>query len=144
MPRAVITGTGLYVPPHVITNAELVASFNAYVERFNTEHAAAIEAGTVTALAPSSEAFIEKASGIQRRYVMEKSGVLDPARMRPKLTERPDDQLSLMAEIAVDAARQALAAAGRQAADVDAVICAASNMQRAYRSEEHTSELQSH
>jgi beta-ketodecanoyl-[acyl-carrier-protein] synthase len=132
MPRAVITGTGLYVPPHVITNAELVASFNAYVERFNTEHAAAIEAGTVTALAPSSEAFIEKASGIQRRYVMEKSGVLDPARMRPKLTERPDDQLSLMAEIAVDAARQALAAAGRQAADVDAVICAASNMQRAY------------
>lgn len=132
MPRAVITGTGLYVPPHVITNAELVASFNAYVERFNTEHAAAIEVGTVTALAPSSEAFIEKASGIQRRYVMEKSGVLDPARMRPKLTERPDDQLSLMAEIAVDAARQALAAAGRQAADVDAVICAASNMQRAY------------
>ena len=132
MPRAVITGTGLYVPPHVITNAELVASFNAYVERFNTEHAAAIEAGTVTALAPSSEAFIEKASGIQRRYVMEKSGVLDPARMRPKLTERPDDELSLMAEIAVDAARQALAAAGRQAADVDAVICAASNMQRAY------------
>lgn len=132
MPRAVITGTGLYVPPHVITNAELVASFNAYVERFNTEHAAAIEAGTVAALAPSSEGFIERASGIQRRYVMEKSGVLDPARMRPKLTERPDDQLSLMAEIAVDAARQALAAAGRQAADVDAVICAASNMQRAY------------
>ena len=42
MPRAVITGTGLYVPPHVITNAELVASFNAYVERFNTEHAAEI------------------------------------------------------------------------------------------------------
>ena len=27
----VISGTGLYQPPHIITNAELVASFNAYV-----------------------------------------------------------------------------------------------------------------
>ena len=33
--EAVITGTGLYRPPHAIANAELVEAFNAYVERFN-------------------------------------------------------------------------------------------------------------
>jgi len=38
----------------------------------------------------------------------------------------------VLAEIAVAAARQALERAGRDAADVDAVICACSNMQRAY------------
>jgi beta-ketodecanoyl-[acyl-carrier-protein] synthase len=37
-----------------------------------------------------------------------------------------------MAEIGADACRKALAAAGRTGADVDAVLCAASNMQRAY------------
>ena len=37
-----------------------------------------------------------------------------------------------MAEIGVRAARDALARAGRDAADVDAVLCAASNMQRPY------------
>jgi len=63
---------------------------------------------------------------------MHKAGILDPRRMRPYYEPRPDDQLSLMAEIGVAAARDALAQAGRQAQDVDAVICAASNMQRAY------------
>ncbi|NDY89933.1 beta-ketoacyl-ACP synthase III [Ideonella livida] len=130
----VISGTGLFQPPEVITNAELVEAFNAYVARHNAEHASAIAAGQREALQPSSVEFIEKASGIQRRYVMEKSGVLDPARMYPRLQPRPDDQLSLLAEIAVDAGRQALAAAGKTGADVDAVLCAASNMQRAYPS----------
>jgi len=37
-----------------------------------------------------------------------------------------------MAEIAVDAARRALAEAGREAGEIDAVYCAAANMQRAY------------
>ena len=37
-----------------------------------------------------------------------------------------------MAEIAVDASKKALAAAGREGAEVDAVYCAAANMQRAY------------
>jgi len=45
MPRVVITGTGLYQPPQVITNAELVEAFNAYAQRFNTRNAARIEAG---------------------------------------------------------------------------------------------------
>ena len=37
-----------------------------------------------------------------------------------------------MAEIAVAAGREAIAAAGKQPGDVDAVLCAAANMQRAY------------
>jgi beta-ketodecanoyl-[acyl-carrier-protein] synthase len=128
----VISGTGLWVAPNVISNEELVAAFNAYASRFNAEHAAAIAAGTVTAVPESSAEFVEKASGIKQRYVVDKAGVLDPARMRPKFTPRPDDQLSLQAEIAVEAAKQALANARRSATDIDMVICAASNMQRPY------------
>jgi beta-ketodecanoyl-[acyl-carrier-protein] synthase len=132
MPQAVISGTGLYQPPHIITNAELVAAFNAYAERQNAVNADAIERGETTAMVGSSVEFIEKASGIKQRYVIEKDGVLDPARMRPRFRERGDDELSLMAEIGADACRKALAAAGRTGADVDAIFCAASNMQRAY------------
>jgi len=130
--QAVITGTGLYQPPHVITNAELVESFNRYVDLYNEGHAAEIAAGAVVALAHSSVEFIEKASGIKQRYVIDKAGVLDPTRMYPRFGARGDDELSLMAEIAVDAARKALAAAGRQPEDVDAVLCSAANMQRPY------------
>jgi beta-ketodecanoyl-[acyl-carrier-protein] synthase len=130
--EVVISGTGLYQPPHVITNAELVASYNAYAERFNREQAAEIEAGRVAAMPLSSVEFIEKASGIKQRYVLEKEGILDIDRMHPRFQERADDQLSLMAEIAVDAGRQALAQAGRQASEVDAVLCSSANMQRAY------------
>ena len=132
MPRVVISGTGLYQPPHIITNAELVVAFNAYAERVNAAHAEEIAAGTRAAVAASSVEFIEKASGIKQRYVLDKAGVLDPARMYPHFDPRPDDQISLMAEIAVDASRQALAAAGKSGADVDAVLCASANMQRAY------------
>ena len=132
MHSVVISGTGLYQPPHVITNAELVDSFNRYVDLQNAEHAEAIAAGTREALVHSNVEFIEKASGIKQRYVIEKEGVLDPTRMYPRFEERADDQLSLMAEIAVDAARKALAAAGKKPEDVDAVFCSAANMQRAY------------
>lgn len=132
MTAVVISGTGLYQPPHTISNAELVASFNAYVDGYNAQHAPAIEAGQVQALQHSSEEFIVKASGIEQRYVIDKEGVLDPARMYPRFQERADDQLSLMAEIAVVAARQALDQAGKQGSDIDAVICASANMQRAY------------
>ena len=128
----VISGTGLYQPPHTITNAELVESFNAYVDRFNAQHADEIAAGTREPLARSSVEFIEKASGIKQRYVIDKEGILDIDRMHPRFQERPDDQLSLMAEIAVDAAKKAMAQAGKTGEDIDAVICSAANMQRAY------------
>jgi len=48
------------------------------------------------------------------------------------LAERPNSELSVMAEIGVKAAQQALEAADLVASDLDAVIVAASNMQRAY------------
>ncbi|MBJ6370905.1 beta-ketoacyl-ACP synthase III [Sedimentitalea arenosa] len=127
-----ITGTGVFTPDLTITNAELVEAFNAYADRFNAENAAAIAAGEVEAKEHSSEEFIVKASGIEQRHVIDKSGILDPAVMHPLLRQRSDDEPALMAEMGVDAARKALAAAGRDASEVDLVICAASNMERAY------------
>jgi len=132
MKNVVISGTGMYRPPFVISNAELVASFNQYAALQNEKHAVQIAAGELPAVVPSSVEFIEKASGIRQRYVVEKTGVLDPTRMKPRFEPRPDEALSLMAEIAVDAGRQAIAAAGKQPGDVDMVLCAAANMQRAY------------
>ena len=128
----VISATGLYTPPDSISNVELVDSFNAYVARFNAAHADEIAAGTVAELAPSSVEFIEKASGIKSRYVMSKASLLDPDVMVPRWDERPNEDISVMAEMGVKAAQAALAAAGREASDVDAVLCAASNMQRPY------------
>ncbi|WP_299604240.1 beta-ketoacyl-ACP synthase III [uncultured Tateyamaria sp.] len=127
-----ITGTGVFTPEQSISNAELVEAFNAYADLYNAEHADAIAAGEVDPKDHSSEEFIIKASGIERRYVMDKSGVLDPKVMHPLLRQRSDDEPSIMAEMAVDAAHKALTQAGKTAADVDAVICAASNLERAY------------
>ena len=127
MHSVVISGTGLYQPPHTITNAELVEAFNRYADIQNARYAADIAAGTHGALQHSSVEFIEKASGIRQRYVMEKTGVLDPLRMYPRFEERGDDELSLMAEIAVAAAQE-----GKTGPDIDMVLCAASKRQRAY------------
>ena len=132
MHPAVIAATGLYTPPQSVSNAELVEAFNTYVANFNTEHAKAIAAGEVEALTPSSVEFIEKASGIKSRFVVDKAGVIDPAVMTPSIPERSNDELSVMAEIGVAAARDAIARWGKDASQIDAVICAASNMQRAY------------
>lgn len=128
----VISGTGLFTPEHSITNDELVASFNQYVEHYNAEHAEAIAAGDVQALEGSSAEFIEKASGIKQRYVIDKEGVLDPQRMKPLIPERSNDEPSLQCEMAVAAINDALANAGKTADQVNAVIVAASNMQRPY------------
>jgi beta-ketodecanoyl-[acyl-carrier-protein] synthase len=130
--RPVISATGLFTPNESITNDELVESFNAFVERHNRDNAAAIAAGDAASLEPSSVEFIEKASGIKARHVVSKAAVLDPARMCPQIDARSNDELSIMAEIGVAAAREALEHAGRDPGDVDAVLCAASNMQRPY------------
>jgi beta-ketodecanoyl-[acyl-carrier-protein] synthase len=129
---AVIAATGLYTPPDSISNAELVEAFNAYVERFNAKNAAAIAEERIEPLLPSSVEFIEKASGIKSRYVVEKSGILNPALMRPDISERPNEQISILAEIAVKAADEALERWGKPRERIGAVLCAASNMQRAY------------
>ena len=130
--QPVIAATGLFTPSDSITNEELVDSFNRFVALHNERHSDAIAAGEVEALQPSSVEFIEKASGIKARHVMSKAPVLDPEIMSPRWDERSNDELSMMAEIGVKACRQALERAGRDVADIDAVLCAASNMERAY------------
>ena len=127
-----VSGTGLYTPPNSISNDELVAAFNSYVRNTNRANAEAIAAGTATALVESSAEFIVKASGIKARYAVDKDGILDPEIMCPRIPERPNDQISLLAEMAVTAARDALKAADRTSADIDGVLVGASNMQRAY------------
>ncbi|MEM6483946.1 MAG: beta-ketoacyl-ACP synthase III [Pseudomonadota bacterium] len=127
-----LTGTGLFTPEESISNEELVASFNEYVDRFNATNAELIEQGELELLQHSSVEFIEKASGIKSRYVWDKEGVLDPARLVPRIPERSNDEPSVMCEMAIAAARDALERSGRSASEIDAVICAASNMQRAY------------
>src|SRR5947209_5856062 len=76
--KTAISGTGFYAPPSVISNDELVASFNAYVEADNRANAEAIARGERAALDPSSSEFILKASGIRRRHVVDRVGILDP------------------------------------------------------------------
>ena len=132
MTRVALTGSGLYTPAQAISNDELVACYNAYAERENARNAGAIGAGTAAALPLSSSEFIVKASGITSRYVVDKAGVLDIDLMRPRIRTRADDEPSLMAEMGAAAARQALATAGRDASEVDFIICAASNLQRPY------------
>lgn len=127
-----ITGSGVFTPEKSISNAELVEAFNAYADAWNAEHAQAIAAGDIEAKEHSSEEFIVKASGIEQRYVLDKDGILDPGVMHPLLRQRADEEPGVMAEMAVDACNKALAQAGKTAADVDAVICAASNLERAY------------
>lgn len=131
-PTIVISGSGLFTPSEMITNDELVESYNTYAERFNTSNHDLIAQGVIEAKALSSEAFIEKASGITKRYVLNKQGILDPGVMAPHLAERPNDQQSLQCEISVAAAHQALDGANRSGEEIDAVIVACSNMQRPY------------
>jgi beta-ketodecanoyl-[acyl-carrier-protein] synthase len=127
-----ITGTGLFTPPESVSNAELVTSLTESTLKWNVENAEEIASGEVAERALPDEEFILKASGIKSRYVMEKSGVLDPSRMRPRLEQRGEEQLGIQAEMALPAVREALAQAGRTEADVDAVIVGCSNLQRAY------------
>jgi beta-ketodecanoyl-[acyl-carrier-protein] synthase len=130
--NVVISGTGLFTPVNSISNDELVEAFNAYVQLFNSENAEAIARGEVEALAESNSAFIEKASGIKSRFVIDKAGILDPKRMTPRIPERSNDEWGILCEMAVAAAEQALSRAGKTAADIDGVIVACSNLQRAY------------
>ncbi|MBX3205716.1 MAG: beta-ketoacyl-ACP synthase III [Labilithrix sp.] len=131
MPIA-ITGTGLFTPPHSISNDELVAAFNAYVEAENAKNAEAIARGEKKALETSSADFITSASGIGRRYVMDRTGILDPEILAPRIPERTNEQHSIQCEMALAAAREALAQANTTPDRIGAVIVACSNMQRSY------------
>jgi beta-ketodecanoyl-[acyl-carrier-protein] synthase len=69
---------------------------------------------------------------VGHRYVIDAQGVLDPTRLRPRLRRRGEEELSIQAEIAVAAAREALAQAGRSGEEVDAIVVGCSNLQRPY------------
>ena len=130
--QVVISGVGVWHPEDSITNEELVESYNTYADVFNQENKAQIETGEVAAMPHSSAEFIEKASGIKSRYIYQKEGALDISRMKPKITPRADDELSHQAEIAVEAAKLALASANVSAEEIDAVIVSCAYTQRAY------------
>ena len=127
-----ITGSGLYTPKEIISNEELVTSFNAYVDQYNLDNQENIESGELEPLVHSDTDFIKKVSGIEQRFVLDKKGILDPDRMRPDLKERSNEEISIQAEIAIDACKQAMEDAGRSANEIDAVICGCANLQRAY------------
>lgn len=130
--KVVLSGMGLWTPPYKITNQELVESYNAWAEAYNQKHQAQIEAGELTAKPFSSAEFIEKASGIKSRYIYRKEGALDIERMRPKIPERGEGELSNQAEIAIEAAKLAMADANKTAAEIDAVIVSCAYTQRSY------------
>lgn len=132
MGKAVISATGLWTPEESISNEELVASYNAWAEKWNADHAAEIDSGEVEPKLPSAVEFIEKASGIKSRYTVSKQSILDPAIMEARIKQRPDEETSLQAEVCLAAARDAMAKAGRAAKDIDAVIVSCSNLERAY------------
>ena len=127
-----ITGWGVWHPDHVMENDELVAAFNEFVRRENARNADAIAAGTREPLKDSGSDWIVKASGIKKRYMQDKTGLLDPDRMCPNIKDRPESEISIQAEYAVNAARRALAQAGRAGEDIDLVVLGCSNLQRLY------------
>jgi beta-ketodecanoyl-[acyl-carrier-protein] synthase len=127
-----ITATGSYAPESTISNSELVASYNAYVQAFNKTNADKISSGDIAALSESSADFITDASGVKMRHVINKSGILDNNLMHPVYEPRTEDDISIQAEIAVKAAQDALQSSGTSADAIDTVICACSNFQRAY------------
>lgn len=118
-----ITGWGVWHPPTALPNAELCDAFNEFVRRQNANGAD---------LKESTPEWVEKASGIKSRYVQDKSGLVDPERMCPNIPDRSEDELSYQAEYSVNAAKLALAKAGKVGEDVDMVVLAASNLQRLY------------
>ena len=130
MSIVVISGTGLFTPPHAISNEELVQAHNAYADKFNSENAEARAQGDLSELQHSSVEFIEKVSGIKQRYAMYKEGILDVDRMMPVVPRRAPEDLSISAEMAVAAAKEALDRAGKKPEEIDLVICGATTSER--------------
>jgi len=128
--KAIIRSTGYWVPDDVITNDELVASYNAYATRFNEQHAAEIAAGTVEEVPLSSADFVANASGIERRHVIDKAGILDIDVLQPRIKPRAFEDIAFQTELAMNAVRPALDKAGYDGSEIDGVIVASSAQQR--------------
>ena len=132
MKKIVISGTGVFTPEESITNKELVSAYNKYAKNYNLANKDKIDLGKEFALELSNEEFIFNASGIKNRYVMDKKGILDPEIMHPILDKRSNDEPSILAEMSLKASKEALDKAGKTPEDIDVVITACSNLERAY------------
>ncbi len=128
----VLRASSFVVPREKITNDELVNSYNAYADWYNTKYIADIKAGEKEALDFSNADFIYKASGIKQRFVHNKSGILDPQRMYPLVPKRAKGSVSLQAEFALNAAEKLLKKTSLEAKEIDAIVVACSNYERAY------------
>ena len=120
--------------PSAISNAELVEAFNAYVERFNAANAEAIAAGEVAALTPSSRR-------VHREGVGHQGALRDGQGRACSIPTRDAPQIARALQRGAvgpgrdgrrGRARKPSTRWGKPVSEIGAVICAASNMQRAY------------
>jgi beta-ketodecanoyl-[acyl-carrier-protein] synthase len=129
--RVAITTTGYFLPPEIISNTEISKSYNQYAELYNQKLLTHNELNS-DALLLSDEDFISKASGINQRHVLDKKGILDICSMKPIIAQRKNSEISVQSEFGFKAALCALNKIQRSVRDIDGVIVACSNMQRAY------------
>ena len=127
-----IAGTGIWHPKDKISNDEIVNSYNSYAERFNNDNQSDIDKGLKQSMEFSSSEFIEKASGIKSRYVIDKEGILDIDRMMPRVNNEHPDRLSIHAQVGIEAAKKAMDQASIDSGQIDAVIVGTSHAARNY------------
>jgi len=127
-----IAGTGIWFPDDVITNDEIVLSFNSYVDSYNNLNKEKIASGEIVSLEHSSSEFIEKASGIKTRHVIDKKNILDINRMMPSLKNEDESRISIHAEAGIKAAKIAMKEADVSPEDIDGVILGTSHAARYY------------
>ena len=125
-----ISGSGIFTPDESISNQELVTSFNRYIREFNHKNAMEIASGRINALKESSVDFITKVSGIESRFAINKSGILDPSIMIPQIKEHNDKGRTIQGEIGEYAARDALKRAFKEPNQVDAVMVTCTAVQK--------------
>ena len=127
-----IAGTGIWFPEQKVTNEEIVNSYNSYVENFNKINKESIDKGSILPMEYSSAEFIEKASGIKSRYMIDKEGSLDINRMMPRVDNEHPDRLSIHAKAGIEAAKKAMEQAEVSSDQIDAVIVGTSHAPRNY------------
>ena len=127
-----ITSTGFWHPQEIVTNDEIVNSYNTYVTNFNERHADDIANGSIKELPLSSAEFVEKASGIKTRYLIDKKNTLDPNLMRPQVNNEDESRISIHARAGIEAAKKAIENTNLEISDIDAVIVGTSHAPRNY------------
>lgn len=126
--KVFISGVGIYLPDDMVTSEELVHSYNEKADHFNLSNFDEITSGKKSALQKSDIDFIVKASGIKKRRLINKE-IINGIRCLPS---RSNTEMSIQCEFALQAAQQAIKNGNKTADEVQAIIVAASNMQRPY------------